>query len=328
MTQQDPSVKSVFEQHRALPGNACNTRLENGPSQKVIKTFPVHHYIMYEDIHDLILDEGVDIAFITESWLSEKGDEAIIHGLTPSSHKAESFPRTVRSGGGICVVYSKALEQRLSFKNLSFRTVEAVEVTFNLQNVSMQLVCIYRPPYSKRNRITDSMFVKELPDILSDYQSKSTVFLGDLNVHFDDTNNSTTKKIKTCLHDFSLTQLVEESTHTLGHTLDILIVNDDNQSVSFVAVRDLALSDHWAIFFHLSVTKPKPTKRTITSRNLRRINPDTFREDVRSSLRNLHSAHFCPLTSSHVRHRRRYSCVYFAGRRRHGPCRFLHLGSA
>ena len=52
-----------------------------------------------------IKDNGVDLFFVTETWLSAQGDEAKTVELAPSGFDVKSFPRQPRSrGGGIATV--------------------------------------------------------------------------------------------------------------------------------------------------------------------------------------------------------------------------------
>ena len=51
-----------------------------------------------------VKDEGVDIMFLTETWMKTHGDESKCVDLTPPGYKLRSFPRATR-GGGLAVIY-------------------------------------------------------------------------------------------------------------------------------------------------------------------------------------------------------------------------------
>ena len=58
------------------------------------------------EISTFIKDNGVDLFFVTETWLSAQGDEAKTAELAPSGFDVKSFPRQSRSRGGeIATVY-------------------------------------------------------------------------------------------------------------------------------------------------------------------------------------------------------------------------------
>ena len=79
-----------------------------------------------------IKDHGVDLFFVTETWLSPQGDEVKTVELAPSEFDVKSFPRQSRSrGGGIAAVYKSTLDSNITFKtnfdfaNASFEVVQA-----------------------------------------------------------------------------------------------------------------------------------------------------------------------------------------------------------
>ena len=57
------------------------------------------------DISTFIKDNGVDLFFATEKWLSAQVDEAKTAEITPTGFDVKSFPRQSRCrGGGIAAV--------------------------------------------------------------------------------------------------------------------------------------------------------------------------------------------------------------------------------
>ena len=77
------------------------------------------------EISTFIKDNGVDLFFVTETWLSAQGDEAKTAELAPSGFDVKSFPRQSRSrGGGIATVYKSTLGSNITFKtNFDFTNV-------------------------------------------------------------------------------------------------------------------------------------------------------------------------------------------------------------
>ena len=74
------------------------------------------------EISTFIKDNGVDLFFVTETWLSSQGDEAKTVELAPSGFDVKSFPRQSGSrGGGIAAVifFSSLVVTRPVFMALS-----------------------------------------------------------------------------------------------------------------------------------------------------------------------------------------------------------------
>ena len=241
-------------------------------------------------IADFILSEQVDIAFLTETWLNEVGHEPIEKCLTPSGYKLKSFPRPSR-GGGIAILYKLSLRPLLSFSQslpFSHPSFEHVEVSYRSTPHPITFSCVYRPPPSRKNKLTTSMFLTDF-DKLLDYYSLSPgnlLILGDINVHYDNPDSSDTKHICGSLFNHHMTQHVTEPTQQAGHTLDWIISRDhanpasSNCLVLSTSTTSVLPSDHSAILSFLDISPPARTRHTVTRRNLKSINLSTFSSDA------------------------------------------------
>ena len=124
----------------------------------------------------------------------------------------------------------KSLKKHVAMKSLSFSTFEVFEARVVCNNVSVTLICLYRPPYSKQTNNTNKMVLDEFPDFLHPLSDKKgeVIVMGDFNFHFDNQHDSEVCKLKSLLNDCCLQQLVGQPTHRCGHTLDWVIVRDDS----------------------------------------------------------------------------------------------------
>ena len=166
------------------------------------------------EISTFIEDNGVDLFFVTETWLSAQGDEAKTFELATSGFDVNSFPRQSQSrGGGIATVYKSTLGSNITFKtNFDFThtSFEVVQASITLQHNTLHLFYLYRPLPNRRDILTDSMFTEQLPDLL-DYVSNLpglVCLVGDMNIHFDNPLQSITKQTLTTLSIHSLVQVI------------------------------------------------------------------------------------------------------------------------
>ena len=101
------------------------------------------------EISTFIKDNGVDLFFVKETWLSAQGDEAKTAELAPSGFDVKTFPRQSRSrGGGIAIVYKSTLGSNITFKtNFDFThtSFEVVQASITLQHNTLHFFCLYRP---------------------------------------------------------------------------------------------------------------------------------------------------------------------------------------
>ena len=69
------------------------------------------------EISAFIKDKGVDLFFVTETWLSTQYDEAKTAELSPSGFDVKSFQHQSRSrGGGIATVCKSTFGSNITFK--------------------------------------------------------------------------------------------------------------------------------------------------------------------------------------------------------------------
>ena len=146
----------------------------------------------------MIVDNRVDIVFLTETWPHEQGDEAHIVAMTPPGYEFRSFPRTgMQRGRGVGVVFRARLSSCISCKRLPHTSFEVAELKLSVKQVSTTCICIYRPPPSKRNKLTNSAFLQEFPELLTGFVNSCDVsILGDFNFHFDDLSDPQVARLR------------------------------------------------------------------------------------------------------------------------------------
>ena len=120
----------------------------------------------------------------------------------------------------IAFIVRGAFCDSISFKPLSLQSFEAVELHISGRNLSVSVVCLYRPPPSRKNKLSNQLFLQEFPEFLTQFAGSHSdlVLLGDFNFHYDDCADTQVNRLKTMLSDHALTQLVDVPTHMCGHT--------------------------------------------------------------------------------------------------------------
>ena len=73
---------------------------------------------------------------------------------------------------------------------------------------------------------------------------------GDLNIHTDNNSDHTATEFFNLLNYLDFKQHITQPTHNRGHTLDLIITYGLSTGVSSVV--DLAVSDHYCVFFNIS----------------------------------------------------------------------------
>ena len=146
----------------------------------------------------------------------------------------KSFPRQSRSRvGGIATICKSIFSSNITFKtnfDYTCTSFEVVQASITIIDSTLHFFCLFRPPTNRRNNLTDSMFTKQLPDLL-DYVSNLPGFVclvGDMNIHFENPLQSLTKQTLTTLSLNSLVQIINKPTLMCGHIIDWIIVRPDD----------------------------------------------------------------------------------------------------
>lgn len=240
-------------------------------------------------ISDFILEQNLDILFLTETWLRAEGDEPTISSLTPSGYQTLSVPRPSK-GGGIAIIFKDSLSPLLSLSHtLPFPhpSFEFAQLSLSLPHNPVTLACIYRPPPSSKNKLTNSMFFSDFDTLLDHYSllTGDLAIIGDFNFHYDQPNHPDTKRLCRSLSNHNLTQLVTHPTHQHGHILDWLVTHD-NKLVEYIGTTSTLPSDHAAILATLNLSPPTPLLRPVTRRNVKSIDRLQFTQEATLMLSN------------------------------------------
>ena len=150
---------------------------------------------------------------------------------------------------------------------------------------SIRVIVIYRPPPSKNNTLSKSTFFSEFFTLLEDLVSDSgnVLLAGDFNFHVNDSSNASAKKFLSLITSFDYKNHVHDATHKKGHTLDLLLTRSDEKFVSNIDVIDPSISDHSAVNCKLLLAKPPPIRKHVSFRDLKKINFNLFRTDIKKS---------------------------------------------
>lgn len=231
------------------------------------------------EVRELTLDSALDVLCITETWLhGDIRDDPIITELTPDGFKFEHVPRMTR-GGGVGVL----LRDELSATNRTkweMQSMECLDMTLPTKPPT-RLITVYRPPLS-----SFGTFLSEMDNLMSAVImcGGHLVVTGDFNAHVDTAALNTDAHAFVQLMDsYGLDQLVQNSTHIAGHTLDLIFIRSPADISPVVEVIDVCLSDHMLVKCCLQLPKPSKPRRKISYRRIKAIDRETFKADIRES---------------------------------------------
>ena len=210
-------------------------------------------------IIDHMVDSGIDICTITETWLKEC-DSVSIAGVSTAGFVFRSFPRqSGRSGGGTGILCRESLNVKSSDCG-EFNSFEFSEWNVCVHKQTIKVVTIYRPPYSEDHPVSSNVFFEEFSSYLENIVMIPEVLLitGYFNFHVDCPTEPDAKKFADLMNTFGLIQHVHVPTHSSGHTLDLIITRSINDVTITSPLATFALSDHFFVECLLDIHRPTP----------------------------------------------------------------------
>ena len=256
------------QKNRFMPTNFCllNTRSIN---RKELS------------INDYVSENDIDILAITETWLRENDNEFSIAEMCPTGYQFHHVTRKYARSGGVGLLLKKNIKVKKQFQK-EFSSFEYLDVIVNNRNISIRTIITYRPPPSKINKLSTSMFFKEFCIFLEQLiiLSDNILIAGDFNFHVDNIRNTDTITFNKILESFNLQQHVNGPTHKQGHTLDLIITRNEDKLVTDIKIHDPVISDHLSVLCTLQLQKPQLEQTEISYRKLNDINMSSFNEDL------------------------------------------------
>ena len=232
---------------------------------------------------DFICEYQPDLLAATETWFID-GESASKTQCTPGGYRFFDHSRSGRRGGGTGLLFKNNLmvSKVTGGEHQSFEYSEW-KVTSGSRRVN--LIIMYRPPYSAAHPVTSAVFFVEFAEYLESIvlSADPLLIVGDFNIHIDSNENYDAIKFSELLQSFSLTQHVQVPTHSSGHTLDLIITRKTDDLVSSVPRAGCLFSDHMPVFCELDMGKVHFTKSNVSYRNLSAINLDALRADLSNS---------------------------------------------
>ncbi|GFR69581.1 RNA-directed DNA polymerase from mobile element jockey, partial [Elysia marginata] len=151
----------------------------------------------------------------------------------------------------------------------------------------MSLVCLYRPPPSKANKLKLLDFLNEIEEHIVSHNviDKCFVFMGDFNLHYE-TDKPEVKFMKELFSEHCMTRHVLSPTHARGHIIDWIVTSKDFRLLPPIFNINKLVSDHHLLYFDIPFKKLETLDKKIVGRDFKKIDIFKFKSDLRENLSN------------------------------------------
>ena len=230
-----------------------------------------------------LTDNNIDIGLITETWLKDtQEDEAWVNqpALQQNSYKTWLHNRPGdHHGGGLALIHKNHIPIK-GLRKGNTPTIEYGVWKATIHNKTIHLVGIYHPPPSTTNRMTTSMFIDEITDLLTDIIPKysNLILLGDFNISIENAPNPDAVIFNDTMAALGLQHNVQGLTHKMGNTLDLIFSQLETQFTVTGTATHSFVSGHCMVSIELSLEKPTPPIVRKVIRDCTKITPQNFTE--------------------------------------------------
>lgn len=196
-------------------------------------------------INDMIVDHGIDIMGLCETWLKPNEFLPLVEA-SPPNYSNSHIARSSKSGGGVGLIYNSNLGLSHDHRHkLSSCEILTMRPSATAGLGSFYSVMLYRPPGPY------STFLVEFSDFLSDLvtHADNIIIFGDFNIRVNCKTDPLTKAFTSLTDTFGFAQLVHEQTHSNSNRLDLVLTHGINISDLSVLSYPPTLSDHCLIEF-------------------------------------------------------------------------------
>ena len=243
-----------------------------------------------DHINEILCEFNLDILCVTETWLFES-DINIILAALPKTYSIISVPRSENDhpGGGVAIIYSKSLANILQINiDVVPSNFELLEVEIKVHQQTLRVAVVYRPGHPGMDR----GFLDEFGQFLETFSSKPGRLLlcGDFNYWIDKPHlKPFSAEFLELIDQNNFENHVSGPTHSLGHTLDLVLTPTDMDGVISVEVDDVdsSISDHALITFGFLLPRPVSYEKVIRFRNYRNLDHDLACSTVNQHLNNI-----------------------------------------
>ena len=171
---------------------------------------------------------------MTEVWLKPDKDDAWKSAscLNRNGYTLECCDWLVNKGGGISLIYKSNLKVKILDSGTG-KTFKFAVWQINSKNEKpVQLVGIYHLPPSELHKHTVTAFTDEFLEKYVEFDMKcnNRLIVGDFNIHMEDGTNGDAEQFIDMCKAIGLDQHVNFATHHHGHTLD-LVLTEQNSAI-------------------------------------------------------------------------------------------------
>ena len=238
---------------------------------------------------DLIIEtsklENLDFLVISETWLKDED----IHWIATSSlstdeYRVQTINRQGKQGGGVALLHKNRYQVTRDHNAPQLDLLEYGIWSTRVRNKIITIAGLYHPPLGN-TRNTPTRFLDQVSQLVQYLfiNHKNLVLLGDFNVHVNRLDNQDTQEYIDTMEALGLVQHIDQPTHQLGNTLDLIYMESLEPMLVNHAFTSNFISDHCLVRIELEIRKHQVRVESSKTRNYKNFSPSTFETSFNDS---------------------------------------------
>ena len=223
---------------------------------------------------------------LTETWLRNTDEDRCwlqCNELNRGNFKTQISNRKFRRGGGLALVHKSNIEVKC-IKEDQLTTFQFAIWKAKFNNDNITLIAIYHPPYSAANPFTNTNFIDEYTEWLTEQIGNydNLYITGDFNIHVNNTTmDDEASAFVDSMEALGLEQHCNFMTHKAGNTLDLVITETFGPLQVKACQAGNFISDHCIVQCWVSITRDVIQCKEVTYRKLVDINIECLVDDMK-----------------------------------------------
>ena len=222
--------------------------------------------------------ENLDFLVISETWLGEEDTHWLAtSSLDTGDYRIQAINRQGKQGGGVTLLHKDRYQVTGDYNAPQLDLLEYGIWPTRVRNKILTIVGIYHPPLGS-TRNTPARFLDQVSELVQYLftNHKNLVLLGDLNIHVNKLDDHDTQAYIGTMEALGLVQHIDQQTHQLGNTLDLVYTESLEPIRIYNAFTSIYISDHRLVGIELQMKKQLASIESSKIRSYKDFNPSDF----------------------------------------------------
>ena len=238
---------------------------------------------------DLVIEtsklENLDFLVISETWLKKEDEHWVAtSSLATDEYRIQTINRQGEQGGGVALLHKNRYQVTRDHNAPQLDLLEYGIWSTRVRNKILTIAGLYHPPLGN-TRNTPARFLDQVSELVQYLftNHKNQVLLGDFNVHINRLDIQDTQAYIDTMEALGLVQHINQPTHQLGNTLDLIYTESLEPIPVSHAFTSNYISDHCLVGIELEMRKQQVRIESSKTRNYKNFSTSSFETSFNDS---------------------------------------------